>query len=314
MANRDLYISKRYAYGLDLGSNTLRGTLLECKSGKFLLSHESIVRTADGINENALIKETTKERVISAVEKGKQLISKFGNQNIAVRAVSTEAVRLAKNGASFLKDIESITGIRFEIIDGYEEAKLTMEAIRHRLSIIGLDNQNIIAIDIGGGSTEIGIYSNSSFDAKSFKIGILTLSQKYKSIDKLKDALDYELQNLREFVLSIDKKIKKSAVFVVTAGTPTTVEALKQGMDYDNYNPAKINGNILSMSDIDKVYDRLQLMTPNEVSKAVGAGREDLIPVGIEILKSIYKILDRDSAIVIDDGLREGVAISLCGK
>ncbi len=311
--NKQIF-TKKYAYGLDLGSNTLRGTLLECKSGKFLSSHESIVRTADGISENGLIKETTKERVISAVKKGKQLISKFGNQNIAVRAVSTEAVRLAKNGASFLKDIESITGIRFEIIDGYEEAKLTMEAIRHRLSIIGLDNQNIIAIDIGGGSTEIGIYSNGSFDTKSFKIGILTLSQKYKSIDKLKDALDYELQNLKEFVFSIDKTIKKSAVFVVTAGTPTTVEALKQGMDYDNYNPAKINGNILSMSDIDKAYDRLQLMTPNEVSKAVGAGREDLIPVGIEILKSIYKILDRDSAIVIDDGLREGVAISLCGK
>ena len=53
-------------------------------------------------------------------------------------------------------------------------------------------------------------------------------------------------------------------------------------------------------------------MPSTELSRAVGRGREDLIPVGVEILLKIYEIFGKDRAIVIDDGLREGVAIGLC--
>ncbi len=302
----------RFSYGLDLGSNTLRGVILDCKSGEFILSHESIVRTAEGIAKSGKISGETLSRVITAIEEGKGVISKIDIDSLSVRAVATEALRGAKNRDEVLKEIEKTTGIRFEIIDGYEEAKLTMEAVRYRVSKLGIDSSNIIAVDIGGGSTEVSIYSEGNFRAESFKVGILTLSQKYKGIEEMKEALRGELRGLNEFVSSIDKDLIDSAIFVVTAGTPTTVAALREGMDYESYEPSRINGIVLSIDDIQSVYAKLKSMPSTELSRAVGRGREDLIPVGVEILLKIYEIFKKSRAIVIDDGLREGVAIELC--
>lgn len=304
----------RYIYGLDLGSNTLRGTILDCKTKEFIFSHESIVRTADGITKEAKISKEALNRIISAIQEGKEFISKIDIKDFHIKAVATEALRRAKNRDKVLKDIEDITGIRFEIIDGYEEARLTMEAVRYRLSKLGIDSSSVIAIDIGGGSTEISIYNNGNFQAESFKVGILTLSQKYESIKELKEELKGELRGLLEFVSSIEQDLIDDALFVVTAGTPTTIAALKYGMNYNSYNPDKINGTILTLEDIDTVSKHLKSISPDEVTKAVGAGREELIPTGIAILKEIYNILHRERAIVIDDGLREGVAISICKK
>ena len=302
----------RFSYGLDLGSNTLRGVILDCKSGEFILTHESIVRTAEGIAKSGKISDETLSRVITAIEEGKEVISKIDIDSLSVRAVATEALRGAKNRDEVLKEIENTTGIRFEIIDGYEEAFLTMEAVRYRVSKLGIDSSSVIAVDIGGGSTEVSIYNRGNFRAESFKVGILTLSQKYKGIEELKEALRGELRGLNEFVLSIDKDLIDSAIFVVTAGTPTTVAALREGMDYESYEPSRINGIVLSIDDIQSVYAKLKSMPSTELSRAVGRGREDLIPVGVEILLKIYEIFKKSRAIVIDDGLREGVAIGLC--
>jgi len=44
----------------------------------------------------------------------------------------------------------------------------------------------------------------------------------------------------------------------------------------------------------------------------VGVGREDLIVAGILIFRYLYDLLGFDKACVVDDGLREGVAIAEC--
>jgi exopolyphosphatase/guanosine-5'-triphosphate,3'-diphosphate pyrophosphatase len=46
---------------------------------------------------------------------------------------------------------------------------------------------------------------------------------------------------------------------------------------------------------------------------AVGVGRDDLIIAGILIYKEIFDIVGIDECIVIDDGLREGIALEYCG-
>jgi exopolyphosphatase/guanosine-5'-triphosphate,3'-diphosphate pyrophosphatase len=45
---------------------------------------------------------------------------------------------------------------------------------------------------------------------------------------------------------------------------------------------------------------------------AVGVGRSDLIAAGILIFKELYSIVEFDACVVIDDSLREGVALEAC--
>ena len=302
----------RYSYAIDLGSNTLRGVVLDCKKDRFIYTHESIVRTAEDLHRSGKVSNEALKKIVSALMRAKEFIDTLPKEQLTIKAVTTEAIRVASNANEILSEIEDKTSIKFEVIDGFLEAKYTMSAVRYRLGRLNLKNDRVVTIDIGGGSTEISIYDKGSFIAKSFKLGILTLSQSCSNSNLLEE-LDRKSLQIEEFIKEHREKIDNS-IFTVTAGTPTTLIALKLGMDYDSYNSDRVNGQILSIEDIDTIYNQLKLMNYQKLSQAVGKGREELIPVGIAILKKIYNLIQKERAIVIDDGLREGVAISLCQK
>ena len=44
----------------------------------------------------------------------------------------------------------------------------------------------------------------------------------------------------------------------------------------------------------------------------MGTGRSDLIAAGILIYKQLFSIVEFNTCVVIDDGLREGVALDNC--
>ncbi len=58
--------------------------------------------------------------------------------------------------------------------------------------------------------------------------------------------------------------------------------------------------------------NRLLSLDEKSRQELVGVGREDLIVAGILIFKSLYALLGFNEAYVVDDGLREGVAIAEC--
>lgn len=56
----------------------------------------------------------------------------------------------------------------------------------------------------------------------------------------------------------------------------------------------------------------LRNSSKEDITKLVGRGRVDFIEVGIYIYKMIFEVLEKNESIVLDDGLREGVAINYC--
>lgn len=69
--------------------------------------------------------------------------------------VTTAAMRKASNSKEVLEFFKNETGINFEIIDGDEEARLTLLAVKYALKREKINSDNFILLDIGGGSTEI---------------------------------------------------------------------------------------------------------------------------------------------------------------
>jgi len=101
-------------------------------------------------------------------------------------------------------------------------------------------------------------------------------------------------------------------VLVATAGTPTTIASLKLGMDYATYDPRRINGTLLHANEPQHYLQELLSVPFEERERLVGVGRADLILAGILLFEAFFGIIDQEQCIVIDDGLREGVALSLC--
>jgi exopolyphosphatase/guanosine-5'-triphosphate,3'-diphosphate pyrophosphatase len=294
---------------IDLGSNTLRVVEYDCIHKRATAEFEKIVKTADKLASTGVIDHTAVERVIYAIKEAQQTID-FDGQ--VVVAVTTEAVRRAKNRNEVIERIAKETGVSFRIIDGEEEARLTLLAVKERLKKLHHGADSFVLVDIGGGSTEIIFSYGSERFSRSFPVGIVTIAQQYGSLKKIQEVLPQEMLSMQMFCAEIFATRGAVDAFVATAGTPTTVAAMKLGQTYATYDASRINGTSLKKEELDLYLNKLLSMPFEEREETVGTGRSDLIAAGILIFKQLYTIVEKDVCIVIDDGLREGVALHRC--
>lgn len=287
---------------IDLGSNSFRVLQYDCKSKKQIVQYETAVGLADGLKQSGKISKEAIQRVLKAISKSKEKIAYNGTKVIAV---TTQAMRSAKNSKEVMETILEKTGISFNIIEPHKEAELTLLAMQYALKREKVKDDNFLLLDIGGGSTELIIYKKGKEQIISFPYGIVTLAQstkKQEDFNKLETLL-------KEFVSNQDLS---ESIFVSTAGTPTTLAALKCGLNYETYDKEIINGTTLHLKEIKMYQDELNSLNKKELIKRVGSGRDDFIDTGINIFTLFYKVLNKESSVVFDDGLREGVAIEYC--
>jgi exopolyphosphatase / guanosine-5'-triphosphate,3'-diphosphate pyrophosphatase len=87
--------------------------------------------------------------------------------------IRNSAMRDAKNGKDIIKRIKKKTGIRIEIIDGQEEAKMIYN---NHIECMEDRNGNYMYVDVGGGSTEINLLSQGELVcSRSYNIGTVRI-------------------------------------------------------------------------------------------------------------------------------------------
>ncbi|MCK4441842.1 MAG: phosphatase, partial [Sulfurovaceae bacterium] len=256
-----------------------------------------------------LISIKAQNRIIDAINQAKEQID-FSDTTI--KAVTTEALRRAKNGQEILNGIKEQTGVEFNIINGDDEARYALIATQNRLKLLGLDISSFMLADIGGASTELIFYYGDKVISKSFSIGIVTVTQSFHSLVEISNAIPALMEEMRLFCQDIYNKYGKVDRFIAVAGTPTTIASMKQGLTYNSYDSNKIHGTILTRQDLVTQLERLLSMDIKKRQETVGVGREDLIASGVLIYEELYNIGGFNESIVIDDGVREGVAFDMC--
>ncbi|WP_353662289.1 phosphatase [Hydrogenimonas sp. SS33] len=293
---------------VDLGSNTFRAVEMACDTLEPAAEYEKIVRTADGLVETGKISDAAVERIVAAAREAKERLD-FSQ---GVRAVTTEAIRRAANASEVLARIHERTGLRFETISGEEEARYTLLAVRTRLEKLSRESRRFLMVDIGGGSTEIAFFHEGRIATRSFPVGIVTLAQGYGTLEAIEAALPSLTAPMASYVEQMRAEGFRPRLFVPTAGTPTTVAAMKLGMTYATYDARRVNGTTLTPEELQRQFERLMSLDEAARTELVGVGREDLIAAGILIFRQLFAVTGFLEATVVDDGLREGVAIAAC--
>ncbi|MBN2870904.1 MAG: phosphatase [Campylobacterales bacterium] len=283
---------------IDLGSNTIR--FIEYDGENWGKSFEKIVKTAESLRVSGRIGEAAIGRILDAMAEAKTRLD-FSTQSVV--GYTTAAMRMADNGPEVLELIRDATGVSFTIIDADKEASLTLRAVRYRLDKLGIEPSSFVLADIGGGSTELIHVADATVCTVSLNAGIVTLSESSDSEDALRERINDFKNDVRS---SMPRKAQR---LVLTAGTPTTIAAYLNGMDYETYDPERINGCVLSLGECYRVYDELLEMDEGTRVRYVGVGRENLIIAGILMVTAIYEALGYQEAIIVDDGLREGIAL-----
>lgn len=284
---------------VDLGSNTLRAIIYDRQKDTFKTPFQRVVKTADGLIHTGMISQDAVIRIIHALHEAQAL---FDFKTTPYCAVTTAAMRMAHNRNEVLKTILDATGISFRVIDAMQEAYYTQKAVLHRLQALGRPHDGVAIIDVGGASTELMIVGRNAI---SVDIGIVTLAQMDATLQKA---------HLKQMFGCLADAVKQSqpTILIATSGTPTTIAALKQGVTYDAYDPRKINGTTLSAQELKEALQTLNEMHEADRITAVGVGRSDLIEAGVEILLVLLEMLGFSSMTVIDDSLREGLALEGC--
>ena len=175
---------KKYA-AIDVGSNAIRlliMNIIERKGEEPLFTKNAIIRAPIRLGSDSFvvgeISPKKKKRMIDSI-KAFQLLMKVHNVDRYL-AYATSALREANNGLQVTAEIKKKTGVKIEIIDGHREAEIIASTDLYK---VVKPDQNYLFVDVGGGSTELTVYSQGQIVlSKSFKIGTVRLLK--KMVDK----------------------------------------------------------------------------------------------------------------------------------
>jgi len=301
---------KRIA-AIDIGTNSFHLIIFEVKENgslKLLDKEREFLRLGSEYGEDlSFISDNEKAKAIAVLKN----FSKLALSNRAnIRAVSTSAVREAKNKNQFIKEIFEETGIKVEPIEGTEEANLIFLGMKNALEI---NDKSILGIDIGGGSTEFiyGVNGSPVF-AESVKVGAVRLSKKFFpdfiiTESSVKDCSSY-VEELIKSNIKIQTNIKIDFA-VGSSGTVDTICLIKQSQKEAKIE-SRLNGYAFSKSELEEIYSFvMNLKNPSERMSVPGieAKRADIIPAGFIILKKVFEIFNIEKMVLSEYALREGV-------
>ncbi|SDC23059.1 Ppx/GppA phosphatase family protein [Ruegeria marina] len=322
---------------LDLGTNSCRMLIAQPKGSGFHVvdSFSKSVQLGAGLERTGRLSRSSMERTIQALRICQQKIKR--NKVRRMRLVATEACRRAHNARDFIRDVKRETGLMLEIIQPEEEARL---AVISCAPLVSTRTEQLLVVDIGGGSTELvwidlksvprrdrpsaimrlhaGFHpSESPFPAAkvidwiSVPLGVATLRDQFHDVED--DAARFALmswffeEQLADFVPYRNEPTRERFQIVGTSGTVTTVAASHLGLK--RYDRTKVDGLRMTSEQIDKVIRSYLNLGPQGRRRdpRIGEDRHALIMSGSAILQALLRCWPTNRLSVADRGLREGL-------
>lgn len=210
-------------------------------------------------------------------------------------AFATSAMREAKNGADVVKMIKDEAGIDLEIIQGQKEAKIIYAS--HVEDNID-KNKNYLYIDVGGGSTELSLFSDGEMLAsRSFNIGTIRMLDNQDKEETWAD--------MREFIRDNTKNFK----LISGIGTGGNINKLYKLSEEKNNAP-------MSFNKLKSLYNYLNSFSLKDRINVLGLNqdRADVIIPASEIFITVMKWANIKNIFVPSVGMVDGIIQTLIEK
>ena len=297
---------------IDIGTNSVHMIVVRVRpdlSFEVIDREKAMVRLGAGGLDGKELTTEAMGAALQALSKFKRLAESHTVDKIL--AAATSATREARNGGEFLSRIEAETGIRPRVITGAEEARLI-----HLAAVYGVDvgGARAVVIDIGGGSTEITLGTATSVQAaKSFKIGVIRLTERFVKSDPLSGR---DEQKLTKHILSeIDRHCEQitSTGFdrvIGTSGTILSLGTVATAMS-DGAIPSELRNLRVGAKQIRRLRKEVVGLSLAQRLTIPGLDprRADLVVAGGVLLDTILRRLGAEDITLCDLALREGLVL-----
>jgi exopolyphosphatase/guanosine-5'-triphosphate,3'-diphosphate pyrophosphatase len=263
----------RYA-AIDIGSNAVRLLIADIKEndGTVSFKKNTLIRVPLRLGDDAFLNQHISVKkatdLVKTMQAFRNLMDVYKVDDYM--ACATSAMREAKNGADVVAQIKEEANINLEIVHGQAEAKIIYASHAEQ----NIDkNKNYLYIDVGGGSTELSLFSSGELIAsKSFNIGTIRILDNQDTEESWNAMKDFIREHTRHF----------KGIFGI--GTGGNINKLYKLSEEKNNAPmafAKLKG-LYDYLDSFSLKDRINVLGLNQ-------DRADVIIPACEIYLSVMK-------------------------
>ncbi len=310
---------------LDLGTNNCRLLIAAPRGNDYRIidAFSRIVRLGEGLSQSGVLSEAAMGRTISALTICAEKIKRRGVTHL--RCIATQACRGAQNGADFLEQVTTQTGLQFDIITTEEEARL---AVAGCAELFDKDADAGLVFDIGGGSTELSwVRRNGDGSAvevaawTSLPFGVVSIAEKWGGREMSAQTYAAIVEDVRAEISRVGDPGGMKEIFAAdrahllgTSGTVTSIAGVH--LKLPRYRRDKVDGIWLSIDEARQVTEKLRSLTFEQRAEepCIGEERADLVVSGCAILEALHLEWPATRIRVADRGLREGILADLARK
>ena len=304
----------RYA-AIDIGTVTCRMLVADVDtSGLHELDREyAITNLGEGVDATGVLDARAMERVAQAVAGFQQALQRFrtpGHPSVEVHAIATSAARDARNAGEFAQ-LLAAQGVALEVVPGQREAALSFRGVSGDFA-----GEDLMVVDVGGGSTEVvlGRAGSGPRSSRSFDIGCRRVTEKFFSADPPSDcevarARAWVRSGMQPFFDEVAASGFASGRMVAVAGTATSVVSVHEGMEV--YDAARVHKAVVPREVLNAVCDRLRGCTLAERQRVVGLdpGRAPVIVAGLVILQEVMDMAGASAFTVSESDILHGIIL-----
>lgn len=300
---------------LDIGTVTCRLLVADVENGQVreVAKEYAITDLGVGVDATGRLSEEAMGRVLDTVDRYRATLERCDTAAHPVRgliAMATSAARDAENADDFTARLGA-RGISLTVIPGWREAALTFTG-----AAADFPDENLLVVDIGGGSTEIvaGRAGADPVASHSFNVGCRRITERFlRSDPPTPSEMDAARQWIRgEMTPFFDEVRARGFVperLVAVAGTATSVVAVREAMAV--YDSSRVHKARVSLDELRAIEGRLAADTLVERRAVVGLDpkRAGVIVAGLVILEEVLALADVDAYTVSESDILHGMIL-----
>lgn len=309
------FVAGRYA-AIDIGTVTCRMLVADVDAAGAI--HEvdreyAITNLGEGVDAAGVLAPAAILRTVETVGgycAVRDRLAEQGAPIVKTVAVATSASRDAENSDEFVQRLAK-PGVVLSVIPGSKEAGLSFSG-----ASCDFPGQDLMVVDIGGGSTEmvVGRAGQAPAWAHSFDIGCRRVTEKFirtdpPASDELDRAREWVSQQLARRLGEAGKAGITPERLVAVAGTATTVVAVRDQMRV--YDSTKVHKALVTRQQLDRQYAELAAMPLEQRSQVVGLdpGRAPVIVAGLVIMQAVMDAVGVDGFTVSETDILHGIIL-----
>ncbi len=302
---------ERYAV-IDVGTNSVKFHVGERGvdgSWRAVVDRADLTRLGEGLEATGEIAPAALERTATAIAGMVEEAKERGA--LAIAAVGTAGLRIARNRDDVVSAIAARTGVRVEVIPGDEESRLAYLAVKAGL---GLAEGTLVVFDTGGGSSQFTFGRGAQVDERfSVDVGAVRYTEQFRLAGAVtSEALEAAVAAISADLSRLDGRPAPDAL-VGMGGAITNITAVKHGLA--TYDPDVVQGTVLDRAEIDRQIELYRSRDAEARRAIVGLQpkRADVILAGACIVRTVMEKLGQDTLTVSDRGLRHGLLVERFG-